>query len=272
MIFLGHMLLLKKANFMFKKEEYQKWTIKEYRANLQKTAPEGEHETLTGKTIRFFSIFLTKILAYTRLTPNIITIISVFIFFSGMSLFIFNSYPLHILGVFLVYLSIVFDATDGEIARLKGNKSGVGDLYTEPVSHDIQYGLMFIPLTLGEYLIHGSIMIVYIGFLGAIFKLLTRFLIIRFEVVKQNTEYNKSTNSNLPSDRYQKKSLVRKTYHFLNRQILSSVGMVFPLLIFVLLDRIDFFIYFYSFGFFLIFSLHFTNQIRYIYSISIKKV
>ncbi len=259
---------------MYSKNEYKKWTISDYRKHLQATAPEGENETFTGKTVRFWSIYLTKLLSYTNLTPNWITTISVFVFFSGMSLFAFGDYSLNILGAILVYLSVIFDACDGEIARLKGNKGGAGAVYTEPVSHDIQYSFMFIPLTYGVYIVNGDVSIVYIGFLGTIFKLLTRFLGLRIKKIKialserNQKEKKAGKEMALPSEKHGNTSLGRKVYRFFNRQIWSSVGMPFPLLLFSVMDRVDVFIYFYTFGFFVIFMLHFVDQIRFISSLS----
>lgn len=239
---------------------FLKLSIKVLRERLQHTAPEGGNETFVGRTVRFFSIHLTRILSRTNLTPNQITVISVLVFLSGVSIFLFGSYGLNLLGVFLVYLSIVFDACDGEIARLKGNKSGIGGVYVEPLSHDIQYGLMFIPLSLAVYLQTGSVLIVYAGFIATVAKLLYRFLLIRFEYVTK-VSYGEGESTSKDTHLI---SFPHKVYKFFNRNVFSSVGLVIPLLIFSLINRIDLFILLFAAGFTLIFLANFMYQMRYI--------
>jgi phosphatidylglycerophosphate synthase len=240
--------------------------IKEMREKLQKTAPEGRRETYVGRTVRFFSIYLTKILSKTNLTPNKITIVSVVIFFGGMTLFAFNDYRFNLLGTFLVYLSIIFDACDGEIARLKGNKSGAGG-YVEPVSHDVQYSFMFFPLSYGAYLATGELLIIYVALLAAMFKLLRRFIEIRFALsglfrTEENSRQSTQSRDVIKIKRC--KLFLLNFYKLIDRNIFSSVGLPVPLLFFSLLDRIDLFIWFFAVGFFVIFLAHFVKQLFYI--------
>ena len=112
--------------------------------------------------------------------------ISVFVFFSGLSLFIFQIRLVDFLGVFLVYFSSVLDACDGEVARFRRVQfperpvSHVGALYVEPVSHDVQYGLMFLPLGYAGFLASGSIWPLAFGVVAGTFKLLARLLEHRY--------------------------------------------------------------------------------------------
>lgn len=240
--------------------EVTKESTAQLRARLQGTAPEGDNETYVGQTVRFFSIYFTRIFAKTSLTPNQLTVLSVLVFFAGLCVFMFRSYTLNFLGLFLVYFSIIIDACDGEIARLKGNKSGIGGIYVEPLSHDIQYGLMFIPLTLAVYLGTGDATIIYVGYAATVLKLLYRFLLIRFEPVLAIKTGN--TGVAPKGDRYV--SLPHKIYKFFNRNIFSSVGLIIPLLIFCILDRVDLFIWLFALGFLAIFLANFLYQIRFV--------
>src|SRR3989344_995137 len=158
-------------------------TIKELRLKAQNSSPEAGRETYVGKTVRFFSIYLTSFWLRTSVTPNQITFLSVVVCLTGAGLFATGSFAWEIVGCFLIYFSVVLDACDGEIARLKGNKSGVGSFYTEPVSHDIQYGLMFLPMGYGLYLGGFPGWIIAISAIATISKLMHRFLVVRFEAV-----------------------------------------------------------------------------------------
>jgi hypothetical protein len=239
-------------------------SIAELRARSQPSAPEGGRETYVGQTIRFFSIFVTKLLLHTRLTPNLITVIGVSIFLIGISLFVVQNMYVQLGGIFLIYFSIVLDACDGEIARLRGNPSGVGGLYTEPVSHDIQYSYMFMPIAVGLYLGGYPEWILLAGWLTATAKLLQRFLIARFDNVRLFEQKNARSESDGEGDirisMDPNVSFPHKVYRFLNRNIFSSVGLIIPLTFCTLIQRLDLFIF--SFGiFFSCFTiLHFLRQ------------
>lgn len=241
---------------------YPMSSFKEWRQKLQSTAPEGANETYVGRTVRFWSIYLTMLLARTPLTPNMITAISVLIFTAGITLFAFNDYVLNLVAVGLVYVSIIFDASDGETARLKGNKSKAGP-YVEPVSHDIQYGLLFIPITLGLYWSGFGIGIVYAGFSATIFKLWTRFLESRLLGLKEYLGLV-APSSGAGSKASSKKTLARRIYFFINRGVFSSVGMVVPMLACAAFNRMDIFVWLFAAGFGLIFAFTFARQMHYI--------
>lgn len=244
------------------------YTVSELRHLVQKTAPEADHETYIGKSIRFFSVFFTSFFAKTNFTANGITTISVVMFFIGISLFALHQYFFNLLGVAIIYLSIICDACDGEIARLKGNKSGVGGIYVEPVSHDLQYGYMFFPLSLGVYLSTGSVFIVYVAFIGAVTKLSCRFLKTRFwYVVHHEADSSREDGEEKSQTTPSRVSFLHRVYKFFNRNIFSSVGLPAPLLFFSLIDRIDLFIYFFSGGFVLIYFANLIKQMRYIRSL-----
>jgi phosphatidylglycerophosphate synthase len=241
-------------------------SVRELRERLQQTAPEGQHETYVGRTVRFFSIYLTRLFIRTSLTPNQLTILSVVVFLCGVTLFIVQLLFAHILGVILVYLSIVIDACDGELARWRKNTTGVGAIYVEPLSHDIQYGLMFFPLSWGAYLATGSLIVIYAGFTATVAKLLYRFLQIRFwYVVNQgSTTPTGELEDEKGAAQVGRISLLFRLYKFFNRNVFSSVGLPVPLLIFVLLGRVDWFVYLFAAAFLAIFLANFLRQVRYI--------
>lgn len=249
-------------------------TIKQLREKCQSTAPEAGRDPVVGLTIRFFSIYITKLLIRTSITPNQVTTVSVGFFMLGMSLFALHDYWMNFLGAFLVYFSIVLDGCDGEVARLKGNRSGVGGVYTEPVSHDIQYGFMFFPLTLGVFLSTQNPLYIYVGFVAVVAKLLNRFLIVRFDQVqlykklaenpgwqpvKQFIEFEKNP------------AWYHKLYRFLNRNFFGSVGLMIPLVLFSIINRMDLFLWSFAVFFVGSFGLHFIKQVLYISKLSMTK-
>lgn len=245
----------------------KKLTIKELRQRCQSNAPEAGRDPLVGLTLRFFSIYITKFL-FIRIpiTSNQITVLSVLVFLSGISLFALNSYWLNFVGAFLVYLSVILDGCDGEIARLKGNKKHVGGLYTEPISHDIQYALMFIPLAIGVYMTNNSSIIIWVAFIATVAKLLQRFFIIRFDqlLIARMKDDPKAESNKQGSVRFEFKKnvgILHRMYRWFNRNIFSSVGLIIPLLFFSIIERIDLFIWLFAIAFLLMALLHFVRQV-----------
>jgi hypothetical protein len=250
-------------------ENFGALSIKELRARCQSNAPEAGRDPLVGLSIRFFSIYITKyILVRLPITANQVTTVSVLVFLTGISLFIPHIYWLYFLGSFLVYLSVVLDGCDGEIARLKFPGNLAGGIYTEPVSHDIQHALLFVPLTLGEYFATGSILIVYVGFAGTIAKLLYRFFIIRFEQLQLREKMPEGGYRIEPGEQLipynANVSLPHKVYRWMNRNVFSSVGLVVPLFICGVFQRVDVFIWIFSSYYALLAVAHFTKQVLYI--------
>ncbi len=248
-------------------ENVSSYSIKELREKAQRTAPEAGRDPWIGYSIRFFSIYITKLLIRFPITANQVTVVSVLVFFAGMSLFFFQSFSLYLLGVFLVYFSVVLDGCDGEVARLKGNKRGVGGIYTEPVSHDIQYAYMIIPPAVGVFLATGSVTIVFVAFIGTIAKLLYRFFMIRFDqlLLYRKMQENSSVKFGDKFVQFDPNvSGIHKAYRFINRNFLSSVGNCIPLLICTLFGHIDLFVWIFAVFFVLSAAMKFFLELRYI--------
>ncbi|MBI2050338.1 MAG: CDP-alcohol phosphatidyltransferase family protein [Parcubacteria group bacterium] len=224
-----------------------KINIRDLRERLQKTAPEGARETFVARTIRFFSIYVTRLLIPTPITPNMITVIGVLVYLAGISMFVFSGLREQLIGVGLVYGSIILDACDGEVARWRKNTGFAGSAFVEPFSHDVQYAFLLAPLAIGVYIATQDIIIFAVGFVGTLAKLLTRFLQVRMDGLMslQASESWATSAQSVPN----KMSFSRWAYWIVNRNIFSSVGMVLPLLVFTLLGRIDIFVWMYAIGF-----------------------
>ncbi len=241
----------------------RKLTIKELRARCQGTAPAPERETFTGKTARIFSIYFTKylFLKWPRVTPNWITMISVMVFSIGVCLFLTLQQSWSILGAFLVYFATVLDGCDGETARFRKMKSPIGGVFSEPVSHDVQYGLMFLPLGLAGSWITGSIWPLVFGYLAGGTKLLTRLLETRYWQLKPATP---KTPEALLAVRqtYAQRPAYLRFLSWIKRNTLSSNGMILPLLIAAIFMRIDIYVYLYGACYALLWALTFLRQVR----------
>ena len=256
-------------------DDFARLRIKELRQRCQSNAPEAGRDPLLGYTIRFFSIYLTKyIFLRTPITPNWITVIGVLVFFGGISLYLFDDMALQLIGSFLIWFSVVLDGCDGEMARLRGNPSGVGGIYTEPVSHDIMYAVMFFPVAIGLWLSGFPAWILIIGWIAATGKLLQRFLTVRFDKVRAQQKEGRvpiADGEGDPDTGFNPNvSLPHKLYRFVNRNFFSSVGFVIPLTVGALLGHVEWALYAFALYFAGNALLHFSYQVLKITRISRK--
>ena len=75
---------------------------------------------------RPLAYILTKALYPTPISPNMVTLISIFFGIAG-GYFLFTSSPYHMqLGALCIFLSAIFDCADGQLARMRGTSSPLG--------------------------------------------------------------------------------------------------------------------------------------------------
>ena len=104
-------------------------------------------------TEEFFDKIFTKPLGYlfTRFfihigwTPNMVTILSMFIGVAGGVMFYPRSFGWNLFGVILVIIANILDSTDGQMARLTGQKSALGRIL-DGMSSTLWYIAMYIAI------------------------------------------------------------------------------------------------------------------------------
>jgi len=112
---------------------------------------------------RKVSIYFTKLLLYTNITPNQVTLL--FILIGVMAcLFFVSANPWHmIVGALLLELWYIFDHVDGEVARYRRNTTLTGT-YLDFLSHYIVHPFIFVCLSFGIYNIFHDIRAFIFGF------------------------------------------------------------------------------------------------------------
>lgn len=242
-----------------KRKPINEYTIPELRVICQGSAPNPARESRVGRSSRFFSIYFTRFFIKVGVSPNWLNVLGVFTFFTGMSLFVLNDFYVNFLGAALVYLSIIIDCCDGEVARFKQMHSVLGSMYNEPISHDVMYGFMFLPIGVGLYLSGYSPFFMLLGGIAGISKLLYRGLEIRF----WNIVHDKKERSEIVAmkDAYKKKHIAVRFVYWMNKNLFSSTGVFLGMLIFLPFNRLDLYLLFYAFGFFGLWALLFAKQI-----------
>lgn len=131
-------------------------SIQELREQLQKEKIEGRERPWGYRLLqRGPSIYITRILLKAPITPNQLTLASIFFGIGGCALFLYPLWYHKLIGLFLLYLNLVFDRVDGEVARYKKIYSLKG-IYLDEINHLIIPPLFF--LTLGWGISSASIL------------------------------------------------------------------------------------------------------------------
>ncbi len=76
--------------------------------------------------VDYVAIVFTKLFIFLHIIPNVVTVFSMLSGVAGGILLMMNGVWLNVLGALLVFLSAVFDACDGQVARLTKHYSRMG--------------------------------------------------------------------------------------------------------------------------------------------------
>ncbi len=87
----------------------------------------------------------TRFFIHIKWTPNMVTILSMFIGVIGGVMFYPQSFGWNLFGVLLVILANILDSTDGQMARLTGQKSAIGRIL-DGMSSTLWYIAMYIAI------------------------------------------------------------------------------------------------------------------------------
>lgn len=108
---------------------------------------EDTEEVIDIYFYRPIGFFFAKIAMKLHITPNMITIASIFIgSFAGL-LFYPNNLELNIIGMLLLVLANSFDSADGQLARLTNNSTRIGR-FLDGLAGDVWFVVIYIALAL----------------------------------------------------------------------------------------------------------------------------
>ena len=117
---------------------------KEYEASLKSIETENY---IDRKFYRPIGFRIAKKLCGTDVTPNMVTIISLFVGAAAGPLFYYDNIYLALLGIFSLIVANILDCVDGQLARLSGIKSKIGRILDGLVG-DIWFILIYVFLAL----------------------------------------------------------------------------------------------------------------------------
>jgi phosphatidylglycerophosphate synthase len=141
-----------------------KETITELRIICQHSLSTWSEQPWIFLQIRKISVYLTWLLLHTKLTPNSISVISLFTailatFFTGVGLLI--------TGFILIQITIVLDFSDGEVSRYRNLRSKEGS-YLDKIYVFLVHPILFVGITIYEFRVSNNIAIVIAGFINVI--------------------------------------------------------------------------------------------------------
>ena len=117
---------------------------KEYEASLKSIETENYPDQWFYRPIGFR---IAKMLRNTGITPNMVTILSIFVGAAAGPLFYQHDRLLILLGIICLVIANILDCVDGQLARLTGIKSEIGRIL-DGIAGDIWFTLIYVFLAL----------------------------------------------------------------------------------------------------------------------------
>jgi hypothetical protein len=98
---------------------------------------------------------IARLLRHTPVSPNMITILSIFVGSAAAYLFYFNRWNYNLAGIAILIFANMLDCADGQLARLTGRKSEIGRIL-DGMAGDIWFILIYVSFALQLKHIHGT--------------------------------------------------------------------------------------------------------------------
>lgn len=124
----------------------RKKLVEEYKSTLKSQDTEETFDLIFYRPIGYVWALIAKRLG---VTPNAITIASIFLGVGAGVMFYFNNIWLNILGVILLVWADSFDSADGQLARMTGQYSRIGRIL-DGLSGDFWFAAIYIAICLRE--------------------------------------------------------------------------------------------------------------------------
>jgi len=125
---------------------------------------------------RRFSGLLTRAFAKTSISPDTITLISLSLTLIVGILFSTGNRPALLSGVVLLQIARIFDCSDGELARLRGETTEFGG-WLDSFSDRLKEVLIFGGVTVGSYRIYDTNWVLILGMFALANVLLSGFML-----------------------------------------------------------------------------------------------
>ena len=129
------------------------------------------------------SIYVTKLLLYTSIHADQVTIGMILLAILGSIFKAFGTLKLMLIGILIIHFTVILDNVNGEVARYRKEGSMTGT-FLEQYYHELSVPLIFFSLGFGVFLATGYKSVLIFGFLCAIFSRSTVLSALKSAVVK----------------------------------------------------------------------------------------
>ena len=117
---------------------------KEYTASLKSIETENIIDLYFYRPIGYQ---IARLLKHTRITPNMVTVFSIFVGAGTGILFYFDHLIYNLIGILLLVIANILDCVDGQLARLTGIKSKIGRIL-DGFAGEVWFTLIYVFLAL----------------------------------------------------------------------------------------------------------------------------
>lgn len=131
---------------------------------------EQGYTALKFKIYELISAIFVKILMYTPVTANQVTVLSILFPYLGAVLFGFGNFWYYLAGIACLYLGELMDAVDGTLARCKKACSRLQSNFLGNIYHSSSYPVIFLGIGYGVALSTGNMTYLLLGGITALFQ------------------------------------------------------------------------------------------------------
>ena len=145
--------------------------------------------------------FVTKLLLYTNLSANHISIIAFIFVFISTPFIAFGGYWYVLIGALLMQTSVILDNSDGAVARIKGTADKFGNFYCGFLHHFMS-PVLIAALSINSYRFFNNVIFLMIGLLTIILMFLNLYsrIIKDKHAVEYSLRYNKKIKASQEFD------------------------------------------------------------------------
>src|SRR3989344_9196595 len=119
---------------------------------------------------------IVRILVKTKITPNQITTIGIFISIIAGSFFALGEWKYLVMGAVLTQLVLISDMLDGKIARYKKLGTVFGEWY-DGIANKIFKYILFLGTTIGVYRVSGEPLMLVVGAVASFNMIMISFIL-----------------------------------------------------------------------------------------------
>jgi len=155
-------------------------------------------DTLHGRYIcRPLSIYITRLVLFTSLTANHVTMIFFAAGVIASILFLSGSIGLNFLASLILQLWYLLDHVDGEVARYRNTTSLVG-IFMDEMVHYIVHPLIFICIGIGQFLVNQNVIFIMLSIPASLAMILIPLVqVMREKVFQKNEPINNSKTESI---------------------------------------------------------------------------